>query len=249
MRLNSTVVGVREVEKKQVEVDYVTGGKALRVKANSCVLACYNNLIPHLCPEMSERQKEGLDYGVKTPFVYASVLLENGRAFGKLGATFFQCPYDTFQWVSAGPTTTVGGYEPPRGPDDPMVLLLMHSPMTDPKGTLTAREQLRLGRHKIYATPFADYEAEIRSQLQGLMGAQGFNHEKDIRAITVNRIPHGYAYPYLALDDPEWEKGQAPHEIGRAQFGRISIANSDSEAIPLMDAAFDAAWRAVEEQT
>jgi|TARA_B100000768_G_scaffold172879_1_gene181556 spermidine dehydrogenase len=81
------------------------------------------------------------------------------------------------------------------------------------------------------------------------MGAQGFNHEKDIRAITVNRIPHGYAYPYLALDDPEWEKGQAPHEIGRAQFGRISIANSDSEAIPLMDAAFDAAWRAVEEQT
>jgi hypothetical protein len=42
---------------------------------------------------------------------------------------------------------------------------------------------------------------------------------------------------------------QAPHEIGRAQFDRISIANMDSEATPLMDAAFDAAWRAVEEQT
>ena len=44
-------------------------------------------------------------------------------------------------------------------------------------------------------------------------------------------------------------QGQAPHEIGRAQFGRISIANTNSEAIALMDAAFDAAWRAVEEQT
>jgi spermidine dehydrogenase len=53
----------------------------------------------------------------------------------------------------------------------------------------------------------------------------------------------------MALDDPEWEAGQAPHEIGRSQFGRISIANSDSEAMPLMQAAFDAAWRAVEEQT
>ncbi len=65
----------------------------------------------------------------------------------------------------------------------------------------------------------------------------------------VNRIPHGYAYPYRDLDDPEWEEGQAPHEIGRAQFGRISIANTDAEATALMDAAFDAAWRAVEEQT
>ena len=49
----------------------------------------------------------------------------------------------------------------------------------------------------------------------------------------------------MGLDDPEWKEGQAPHELGRAKFGRISIANSASEATPLMDAAF----RAVEEQT
>ena len=80
------------------------------------------------------------------------------------------------------------------------------------------------------------------------MAGHGFDHEADIKAITVNRIPHGYAYPYLGLDDPEWEEGQAPHEIGRQQFGRISIANTDSEVTPLMNAAFDAAHRAVEEQ-
>jgi spermidine dehydrogenase len=85
--------------------------------------------------------------------------------------------------------------------------------------------------------------------LQSILGKHGFNHETDIRAITVNRIPHGYAYVYLGLYDPKWEEGQAPHEIGRAQFGRISIANTDSEATPLMNLAFDAAWRAVEEQT
>ena len=77
----------------------------------------------------------------------------------------------------------------------------------------------------------------------------GFQHQSDIEAITVNRIPHGYAYPYVKLDDPEWETDQAPHEVGRAQFGRISIANSDSEAVALMNSAFDAAYRAVEEQT
>ena len=45
------------------------------------------------------------------------------------------------------------------------------------------------------------------------------------------------------------EEGKAPHEIGRAQFGNISIANSDSEAYAYVNAAIDSAWRAVEEQT
>jgi spermidine dehydrogenase len=93
------------------------------------------------------------------------------------------------------------------------------------------------------------YEREIRDQLQGLLGEHGFNHETDIKAITVNRWAHGYAYEYMSLDDPEWAEGQAPHEIGRAQFGRISIANSDSEAHAYLDAAIDAGWRAIEEQT
>ncbi len=249
LRLSSTVVGVREVNGKRVEVDYVQQQNPLRITADHCVLACYNSLIPHLCPEMPEPQKQGLSYGVKTPFVYANVLLENGRAYSELAATLFQCPYDPFQWVSTAPSMSIGGYEPPRGPDDPMVVFMMHSPMTEPEQPISARGQLRIGRHKIYSTPFSRYEQQIRDQLQSLLGKHGFNHETDIRAITVNRIPHGYAYAYLALDDPEWPEGQAPHEIGRAQFGRISIANTDSEAIALMDAAFDAAWRAVQEQT
>jgi spermidine dehydrogenase len=64
----------------------------------------------------------------------------------------------------------------------------------------------------------------------------------------VNRWSHGYAYTYSELDDPDFEKGAFPHEIGRRKFGRISIANSDSEAQAYLDAAIDAAWRAVREQ-
>ncbi len=247
MRLNSTVVGVREID-DGVLVEYVRKGMPQSITASHCVLACNNDLIPHLCPEMSDRQKEALDYGVRVPFVYANVLLDNGRAFSQLGVQFTQCPYDSFQWVSAAPTTTSGGYSPPRSPEDPMAVFMMGSPTPEIEDG-TGRDLYRIGRHKIYATTFEQYEVEIRRQLQSLLGGYGFDHETDILAITVNRIPHGYAYFYLGLDDPEWGEGQAPHEIGRAQFGRISIANTDSEATPLMDAAFDAAWRAVEEQT
>ena len=129
-----------------------------------------------------------------------------------------------------------------------MVVFMMASPTPADGSVGTARELLRAGRHKIYASTFDDYEQQIRDQLQHMLGDYGFDHETDIKAITVNRIPHGYAYSYLGLDDPEWEEGKAPHEIGRQQFGRISIANTDSEVTPLMNAAFDAAYRAVQEQ-
>jgi len=226
--LNSTVVGVREIDKsaeeEKVQIDYVQQGSPFRVTAKHCVLACYNGLIPYLCPEMSDQQKEGLTYGVKVPFVYANVLLDNGRAFSKLDVSITQCPFDAFQWVSAAPT-----------------------PAKEEPGT--ARDLLRIGRRKIYTTTFEKYGKDIREQLQAMLGKHGFNRKSDIRAITVNRIPHGYAYGYHGLDDPQWEEGQAPHEIGRAQFGRITIANSDFKARAYMDASFDAAWREVEEQT
>ena len=248
VRLSSTVVGVREMTDEKVQVDYVKNGEPLRVTANHCVLACYNAMIPHLCPEMSDAQKQGLSYGEKVPFVFANVLLADGVAFSQLGPTITQCPFDAFQWVVAGPTMTTGGYAPPRAADDPMAILMMGSPTPADDETSSARDLFRRGRHKIYATTFAEYEQNIREQLQSLLGAHGFDHETDIQAITVNRIPHGYAYWYWGLDDPEWSPGQAPHEIGRKQFGRISIANSDSQARPYMDGAFDAAFRAVDEQ-
>jgi spermidine dehydrogenase len=114
-----------------------------------------------------------------------------------------------------------------------------------------ALRPVRIARveERAYTTPFETYEQQVRDQLQSLLGQHGFDHETDIRAITVNRWPHGYTYWYMMLDDPEWPEGEAPHEIGRAQFGRISIANSASEARPYMDAAIEAGWRAVTEQT
>ena len=198
---------------------------------------------------MQNQVKEALNYGVRVPFVYANVLVKDGMAFSGLGVSITQCPYDPFQWVSSAPPMTTGGYEPPRDLQDPMAIFMMSAPTPAVETDADTRELYRAGRHKIYSTTFDQYEQEIRLQLQSMLGQYGFAHESDILAITVNRIPHGYAYFYHELDDPEWEEGKAPHEIGRQKFGRISIANSDSEARPYMDAAFDAAWRAVQEQS
>jgi len=249
LRLNSTVVGVQETANNRVTVDYVQDGNAISVTGDHCVLACYNGAIEHLCPALPESQKEALRYGVKVPLVWVNVVLKNGHAWSKLGADSVACPDDPYVVLTVAPPTTTGGHQPPRGPDDPMVVFMLGVPSVERSGTETGRDLCRLARHKVYATAFDTYEQEIRDQLQAVLGEHGFNHETDIQAITVNRWPHGYAYEYMSLDDPKWAEGQAPHEIGRAQFGRVSIANSDSEAYAYLDAAVDAGWRAVTEQT
>jgi spermidine dehydrogenase len=96
---------------------------------------------------------------------------------------------------------------------------------------------------------FDDFEAQIIQQMNGALHGGGFDAERDIAGITVNRWPHGYAYEYNELfDPPEWNRKSGPHRIGAAQLGRISIANSDSEAYAYVNGAMDAAVRAVSEQ-
>ena len=75
----------------------------------------------------------------------------------------------------------------------------------------------------------------------------GFDVQEDILAITVNRWPHGYAYGYLDLWDPEWPEGQAPHEVARQRFGNIAFANGAAGADAYTHVAIDEARRAVGE--
>jgi spermidine dehydrogenase len=98
-------------------------------------------------------------------------------------------------------------------------------------------------------TPFATFERNIRDQLARVLGPAGFDPERDIAAITVNRWPHGYAYEYNPLWDPDsfFDGGVTPNQIARKPFGRIAIANSDAAAAAYTDQAIDQAYRAVAE--
>jgi spermidine dehydrogenase len=144
---------------------------------------------------------------------------------------------------------SMGGYAYPRTPDEPVVLDCWHGGV-DPDTSLHLFERLRRGRQRMLERPFEAYESAVREQLTEAWGTHGFDADRDLAAITVNRWPHGYAWEYTDLwDDPSWGRGAGPHVVARQQIGRISIANSDSEAFAYINGAIDAAYRAVREQT
>ena len=133
-------------------------------------------------------------------------------------------------------------------PDGPLVVFMGNAPAPENNGGQTGRDLYRKGRRKLFETPFSTYERQIERQLTSMFGDFGFDADRHVEAITVNRWPHGYAYGYMDLYDPDWPAGEAPHELGRKPFGRVSIANSDAEALAYVQGAIDAAWRAVEER-
>jgi spermidine dehydrogenase len=99
----------------------------------------------------------------------------------------------------------------------------------------------------LLSTSFATFEHHIRDQLTRILSGGGFDPVHDIEAITVNRWPHGYAPEWNPLFAPDMPDAQRPNVLGRAQFGRISVANSDAGAAAYTDSAIDQANRAVNE--
>jgi len=248
IRLSGIVVAAHhagnDAKAKQVDVIYVRDGKLNAVHGKNVIMACWNMMIPYLCPELPEKQKEALRYGVKVPLVYTSVAIRNWKAFEKLGVQNVACPGMYHHQMNLDLCVDIGGYESPKNPDEPILVRMERTPCLP---GLPERDQHRAGRGDLLSTPFETFERNIRDQFARVLGGAGFDPAQDITAITVNRWPHGYAYEYNFLFDPEWPQGESPCEIGRKRFGRIAIANSDAGAAAYTDQAMDQAWRAVEE--
>jgi spermidine dehydrogenase len=247
IRLGSTVVNARQGSAgaaSGVSVAYVRHGKLKRVKAKHCVLACYNAMVPYLCPELPEAQKKALKYCVKAPFLYTRVAIRNWEAFMKLGVHQIQAPGSYYSYVALDFPVSFGEYKFPSKPSEPAALFLLRTPCSP---GAPRQDQYRAGRYELQMTAFETIELNTREQLQKMLSGGGFDAVRDIEAITANRWAHGYAYEYDWYSDRALPAGPRPNVVGRKPFGNITIANSDAAARAYTDAAIDEAWRAVGE--
>ena len=246
IRLNSTVVNAEHTaDSRAVDVTYVHSGDAHTVRAKKCIMACYNSAIPYICPELPETQRQGLAYNVKIPLTYTKVMIPNWRWFADLGIRFVFYTNDFFKQVELDYPVSLGNYSFSTSPDDPMVLHMCYVPYF---GDIQGPEQWRAGRRRLLETPFSTFEHHVRDQLDQALGGAGFDAERDITGITVNRWPHGYAYSPDLLWEPTYgSEEDKPWVQGRKPFGRITIANSDAGASADTNSAIAHAYRAVQE--
>jgi len=244
LRLASTVVTLAN-NPRGVDVLYAQGERLTRVSAGHAVYAGYSAMLPYICRDLPAAQRRALADQVKAPLVYVNVAIRNWRAWVNRGVHYVNNPAGFYSHLKLDYPVNLGDYRFPVHPEEPMVLHLLHVPWPDgPVKDL--RSAFRAGRALAYALTFEEFESHARDELTRILGSGGFDAERDIAAITVNRWGHGYAYDMDPLfDDPRAAAREVRASI--APLGRIHFAGSDAAWAAYAHKAIDAAQRAAAE--
>ena len=254
IRLSSTAIRARHLGEpltaKEVEVTYLRDGRPYTVRTRGVVMACYNAIVPYLVPDLPESQKAALHMAVRKPLVVTNVAIRNWRAFQNLGVSSISCPGMFYESISLDVPPAIGGYQNASTPDEPIVVrMYLTARILEKAGSgLPPREQWKESRSELQEITFETFERNIREQLDRVLGPGGFDAQRDVAGIIINRWAHGYAPGSNELYDPDWShRMDAPWIVGRRQFGRITISNSDAAWVSLTNAAWQQSHRAVNE--
>jgi spermidine dehydrogenase len=245
LRLGATVVNLRNRAYGKADIGYVREGRLHRVQAGQAIYSGYASMLPYICADVSGAQKTALAANVKAPLVYVNVLVRNWKPWAKLGVHEITNPMGFFSRLKLDYPVSLGNYHFPTRPEEPMVLHLVHVPSPPPGPIADLRAARRAARAMLYTMTLADFEARIRDELTRMLGAGGFDAQRDIAAITVNRWGHGYAYEPSSLYDTDAQAAALTSASRR--IGRIGIAGSDAGWGAYAPTAIDEALRAVAE--
>jgi len=246
IRLGSTVAWGRSTLDGGVDVGLVhnADGRPTRLRAKHCTLACFNMSIPHLWDGLPPEQARSLASNVKAPLIYTNVALRQWRPWVALGVHEI-FGVDTFHSrVKLDYPVAMGGYRCALEPSEPILVHMVHVPLVP--SASDPRSALRAARKTLFGLKIEDYERHIREDLTRMLGPGGFDAERDIAAITVNRWSHGYSYGPNTLTEPAHE-AQRNMERARSPLDRVTIAGSDAGWDPYAHSAFEQAHRAVSE--
>ncbi len=246
LRLSSTVVALAN-QGAGVEVLYSQGAKLTRVRAEHAVYAGYSAMLPYICHDLPAAQRKAVADQVRAPLVYVNVAIRSWHAWVNRGIHYLNNPAGFYTHMKLDYPVTLGDYRCPTSPGEPILLHLLHVPWPDgPVKDL--RSAWRSGRALAYALRFEDFESHARDELTRILGPGGFDADRDIAAITVNRWGHGYAYDMDSIFDDE-AAARREMRSSIAPLGRIHFAGTDAAWMAYAHKAMDSAQRAAAEIT
>ncbi|MDX1396725.1 MAG: NAD(P)/FAD-dependent oxidoreductase, partial [Gemmatimonadota bacterium] len=228
IRCGATVVHVEHdastAGERRVLVTYEKDGRPYRVAARGVVMASGGWVNQHVIRDLPAEVRSAYEHFHHVPALVVNVALTNWRFMYDLGITAAQWSGGDFGFsCNLRQPMLVGDYRPPLDPDRPTILTFY---MGIYRRGLSVYEQGVAGRNELFATPFADYERRLRERMIRCFGDSGFDPERDIAGIILNRWGHARLCQqpgfYYGTDD-----GPSPREVVEAGFGRVAIGHSE----------------------
>ncbi|WBX82760.1 FAD-dependent oxidoreductase [Sphingosinicella microcystinivorans] len=244
VRLGSTVVRVvhdgHPDTAETVSVIYLQDGRLYRVRAKGVVMACGGWIARRIVADMPEDYREawqGLHYA---PILVANVAVRHWRFLDRLGISAARW-FDGFGYATnIRRPMMIDGQSEPLSPDAP-TMLTFYVPFLKPGDPVAA--QTVDARMRLFATPFHDFEMQIRRQMQEMFGAHGFDARRDIAGIVLNRWGHAFVVP-----EPGFFFGSPGRPPARAYarrgFGRIAFGAAELQGYQTWLAAYQEGTRA-----
>jgi spermidine dehydrogenase len=228
IRLSSTAVAVEHDgdpgKASSLTIAYLKDGRLYRVKARSAVLAGGSWTTRHIVRNLPETHRQAYSEFHRSPCMMANVAVRNWRFLYKMGMSGCRWFEGIGNYMEVCKLALTGVADSTIGPDSPIVLSLKILYSYPGQST---EDQGNRGRAELLGTSFREYERRIREQLSEMFAGSGFDAQRDIAGIILNRWGHAYLSP-----QPGFFFGKdgrpAPREVLRsAPFGRIAFANTD----------------------
>lgn len=206
------------------------------IRTRDCVFAGSAQQMGVVMDDIDPAVRDASRSVVKPPMCYVAVAVRNWEAFAALGAGQIWSPDAFFYDIALRP-------QPGGRPHEPAAVELVYRPIPDPQLS-DFRLEADAATKTLMNTSLSQFRNELNGQLGTLLGAHGFDPERDISSVIVNSWPHTYSPALNTLvDDPD--TFVADMEDARRPNGRIAIAGADSHRFGWAQAALDAAERAV----
>ena len=250
MRLSSLVVNVHHEgpaeSAEKVQITYLNDEKMHRVTADRVVMAGQQHLNKRVVTDLPESYRAAMDEFKHSPMLTVNVALRNWKFMDNMGVASVRWFGDNMGgwFTTLRKQMILDGEEPmPLDPEKPTVLTLYNSFCTP---GLPLHEQTVAARMQLFSLSYADVENEIRSQFTKMFGPGGFDADRDIAGITLNRQGHAYI-----VTPPGFFFGKdgnpPPSDVIRQPHGRIAFAHSELMGYQMWEGAAHEGERAAKQ--
>ncbi len=196
VRVAATAVAVRHVgapeNSSHVDVVYARNDVLERIEARAVVMAGGGWVNKHVVRDLPDEFVHAYAQFHHGAILVANVGLHNWRALATLGVSAVRWFDGLGFFANIRQPMIFDGYRPPLDPERPAILTLY---IGFPRAEMPLVEQATLGRMRLFTTSYQEFELQLRDQLQTLLGASGFDYERDVAAIVLNRWGHAYIAP------------------------------------------------------
>jgi spermidine dehydrogenase len=250
IRLNSLVVNVRHDgspdSAKMVHVTFLKDGNMQRVTADRVVMAGQQHMNKRVVSDLPDGHREAMGQFEHSPILTINVALRNWKFMDKLGVASVRWFGDDMGgwFTTLRKQMVLDGEEPmPLDPTKPTVLTMYNS-FGIPGMPL--ENQAIAARMRMFSMSYAQIEQEVRNQFTKMFGPGGFDADRDIAGITLNRQGHAYL-----VTPPGFHFGKdgnpPPSEVIRQLHGRVGFAHAELLGYQMWEGAAHEGERAAQQ--